>query len=214
MPFELHILDARNRLSQVQKQAIERGVKEGVARIEAHHPVNDIDLVVQLADFQSYNGRAYGPESATLWFNPDDFDVDEDTYLHVAHLTAHELHHVIRWASLNIKTHENWTVGEVLVLEGMSTQAEEMLGLPPSNAVMNLPRDLVLDLLDKVAPDIGKPYAQVRWIDDALQPHDHPHRTASALGHILCEQFLDATGETAMSAIHTPWQDVWDIARS
>lgn len=214
MPVDLHILDARKRLSQFQRTAIERGVREGVARIEAHHPVSDIDLIVQLADFQSYNGRAYGAESAILWFNPDAFEVDEDTYLHVAHLTAHELHHVIRWASLKIKTHEDWTVGEVLVLEGMSTQAEDMLGLPPSNAVMDLPRDLVLKMLEKIAPDIAKPYAQVRWIDDALQPPAYPHRTASALGHVLCEQFLEATGETAMSAIHTRWQDVWDAARS
>ncbi|MEL6800188.1 MAG: DUF2268 domain-containing putative Zn-dependent protease [Pseudomonadota bacterium] len=88
------------------------------------------------------SGKAYGPGYAQIEFNPDHprFETDWDT--ECGALVLHELHHCLRWKHVGPR----WTVGEVVVLEGLAMLAESTSGFrpmdygdaPPASVLSNL----------------------------------------------------------------------------
>ncbi|MEM7430078.1 MAG: hypothetical protein AAF441_28765 [Pseudomonadota bacterium] len=208
MTVEVHILNAKNRLDPGVSDAIRSGIAAAVKMLSEHVRVDGIDIVVQLHEGSIW-GRTYGPESLTIYVNPEDPDLKRWTSEQFTHLAMHELHHALRWKSLAIGSFDDWTPGEVLALEGLATRCELFFGLP-SYPALEIDDTLIDPLLEKIASDISARYANAGWIDEQCGLPVDGVRAASAMGHLLVGRFLKRTGETPITALQVPWAEIWD----
>lgn len=202
------ILNAAGRLDASVGTTIRAGVADAVRRFSDHIDVPQIDVTVQLCEFDTH-ARTFGPESFTIYVNPTDPVLRSWTQEHFSHLAAHELHHVLRWRSLSICVFEDWTPGEVLVLEGLASNCELFLGYPSYDKI-ELADEFVEPLLDRLTPDVGRKYSEVNWFDGEADLPCSGTRAATAMGHLLVRRFIERTNATPISAVAVPWREVWD----
>ncbi len=209
MTVGIHFLNAAGRLRAEAETEIRLGIEDAAALLSAHLPVEKIDVTVQPWEGAVY-GRAYGPESCTLYVNPADSVLKKWPRQRLSQLCVHELHHVLRWRSMAIRSFDDWTTGEVLALEGLASHCELFLGFP-SYPALEIDDALLQPLLDRIAPDIAAPYAEVSWFDGACDLPVENLRAANAMGHLVAKRFLERSGATPISAVHAPWQEVCRI---
>lgn len=203
------VLNAANRLENSVETAIRDGVADAVAKFSAHLPIQQVDIIVQLYEF-GIHARTFGPESVTVYVNPNDTLLLSWTKDHFSQLVAHELHHVLRWRSLSIRTFDDWTPGEILVLEGLATNCELFLGYPTYDS-LEIDDNLIEPLLCRLRPDVGAKYSQINWLDSDAGLSCTGMRAANPMGHLLVRRFLEQTeGATPISALAIPWQEVWE----
>ncbi|MEM9971848.1 MAG: DUF2268 domain-containing putative Zn-dependent protease [Pseudomonadota bacterium] len=211
MTVELHVFNRRGRLSALTVQSVRDGLDDSLKRFRAHVPVENIDIALQPAEFCTVSGRAYGPESLTIWANPDDPEIRGWDAARFAHLFAHELHHVLRWRHLSIPNFRAFTAGEVIVLEGLAMACERYLGFP-SHRALEISDDCLLSFFERLSPDVSRPYAEMSWIDETGGLGDEI-RLAQVLGYATTRRYLAETGETPLSAVGVDWREVWDVGR-
>ncbi len=209
MSVNLTIANSRGRLDPAIVTAIQSGLDGAVSAISDHVEVRNIDVIVQLHEWDVY-GRAYGPESFTIYVNPSDPKLREWDGERFKHLCIHELNHVLRWRHLRLDTFADWTPGEVLVLEGLATQCEMFLGCP-SYPQLEIQSELLDPLLKRIAPHISSKYADTDWFDEPCDLPNGTRRAAGPMGHLLVGRFLERSGQTALTALDVPWRQVWDM---
>ncbi|MEM9963458.1 MAG: DUF2268 domain-containing putative Zn-dependent protease [Pseudomonadota bacterium] len=202
------MLNAAGRLDAAIEAEVRNGVIDAAQRFSAYVDVRQIDVVIQLCEFEVH-ARTFGPESFAIYLNPNDSILSEWTQGHFSHLAAHEFHHTLRWRSLSIRSFEDWTPGEVLVLEGLATNCELFLRYPAHDA-LKVADKLVEPLLDKLKPDVDARYSEVNWFDREAGLPCPGIRAATAMGHLLVRRFLKQTNATPISALAVPWREVWD----
>lgn len=209
MSVTLFIANSLARLDSRIATEIEAGLDDAVRALSRHIEVENVDVVIQLHEW-GVSGRAYGPESFTIFVNPSDPDLvdwDRDRF---RHLCIHELNHVLRWRHLQLETFADWTPGEVLVLEGLATHCEIFLGCP-SYPQLEIDHALIDPLLQRLAPDIRSKYADVNWFDGPCDLPDNTCRAAGPMGHLVVGRYLDRTGKAPLGSLDTPWQEIWDL---
>ncbi len=202
------VLNALGRLEASIEATIRDGVADAVQKFSAHVDVQHVDVVVQLCEFR-VNARTYGPESFTIYVNPDDTALSKWSKSQFSHLAAHEFHHTLRWRSLSIRSFNDWTPGEVLVLEGLASNCELFLGYPSYDQI-EVADKFVDPLLDKLKPDVGAKYSEVNWFDGEAGLPCPGIRATTAMGHLLVRRFLEQTDATPISAMAVPWREVWE----
>lgn len=202
------VLNASGRLDVSVEATIRDGVADASRRFSALIKVPQVDVIVQPCEFD-VKGRAFGPESFTIYVNPNDPVLSSLTQDHFSQLAAHDLHHVLRWHSLSIYAFDDWTTGEILVLEGLASNCELFLGYPSYDKI-EVADEFVEPLLDRLTPEIGEKYSEVNWFDGEAGLPCPGIRAATAMGHLLVRRFLEKTDATPLSAVAVPWREVWD----
>ncbi|MEO0619546.1 MAG: hypothetical protein AAFZ01_09720 [Pseudomonadota bacterium] len=209
MTVSVHVANGARRMTDKTVADVQQGIADAVNAMEVHIRLGDIAVFVQPAEFGPM-GRAYGPESFSIFINPDASDIKAWDSSRYKHLAVHELSHVLRWQHLPLKTFDDWTPGEVLSLEGHATQTEVFLGLPHYNITDANEAD-VQPLLDRLTPDVARPCKDVDWFDGTCDLPDGIMRAAGPMGHIVFGRYLKRSGQTPFSAIAAPWQEIWDV---
>lgn len=146
MGVNLHIMDKGRPLGDRCRIRVLTPINAAIATLMRYAPALDADLVIIPTDIYSHprwyrSGKAYGPGYAQIEFNPDHprFETEWDT--EASALVIHELHHCLRWPFVS-----NWTIGEVIVLEGLAMLAEGWDG----HQAMDYGNPLPTPVLDKV----------------------------------------------------------------
>ena len=132
MPVHVAIMDRGRPLSEPVRRQVLDQVKLGVAVVERHAPDLDVDLSVVPTGIYDHprwyrSGKAFGPGYAQIEFTPDHTLFDSEWPREGAALVIHELHHCLRWP----RSGSDWTLGDIVVLEGLAMLAEEADGTPP-----------------------------------------------------------------------------------
>lgn len=138
-------MDQGRPLADSVKERVLRPVEEAIRSLRSNAPELKADFAIIPTDIYVdprwyRSGKAYGPGYAQLEFNPDHPRFESDWETECGALVLHELHHCLRWKHIGPK----WTLGEVVVLEGLAMLAESTdgfqpmdYGAPPSDSVLS-----------------------------------------------------------------------------
>ncbi|MEL7152119.1 MAG: DUF2268 domain-containing putative Zn-dependent protease [Pseudomonadota bacterium] len=207
MPIHWQIMDRGRRLTDGVRNQIETCVVDAVEIVEQKCPDLDADLSIIATDIYTdprwyRSGKAFGPGYAQIELNPDHPRFKPDWEDEAAPLVIHELHHCLRWAE---KAAE-WTIGEVIVLEGLAMLAEETSG---KHALFygKPPRSQVLDRLCKKAfvhsgSAEGEDTSWFRAMEIEGEKLEAP--VNYHIGKAMMEVSLDAMGLDAFQAAKVP----------
>lgn len=131
MTIQLHLMDRGQPLNPTLRDRVLDPIQAAVRTIATYVPAFDADLVIIPTDIYTHprwyrSGKAYGPGYAQIEFNPAHPRFDTEWDREAGALVLHELHHCLRWPHV-----ARWTVGEVIVLEGLAMLAEGVDGFLP-----------------------------------------------------------------------------------
>lgn len=220
MPVYWKVMDRGRRLSDASLKRVETCVKAAVHILEQKCPDLDADLALIPTDILEHpkwyrSGKAFGPGYAQVEFNPDHPRFDTDWEDEGAALVIHELHHCLRWKDASTK----WTIGEVIVLEGLAMLAERAsekraldYGEPPSSKILEELCEKAF--LHRTSPE-GEDTSWFRAMHVDSEVLDAP--VNYYIGKTMMEVALDALGLDPFQAIKVPSSTLlstWKAARN
>ncbi|MEP3636041.1 MAG: DUF2268 domain-containing putative Zn-dependent protease [Paracoccaceae bacterium] len=146
MTVHLHLMDRGQKLSDSNREKLIRPVRSALSVLQKFAPELDADLVVVPTDIYCdphwyRSGKAFGPGFAQVEVNTDHPRFARAWEEEGEAIVLHELHHCLRWAHIS----GPWTIGEIVVLEGLAIMAEGFgsssrtnYGAPPSDAQLDM----------------------------------------------------------------------------
>lgn len=169
MSINLHLLNATNRLSTLEKRIVVE-FNNAVNQVKYLMPVNHVDVVIRASSqvIPETGIAGYCPQDDLVYvsIDPNNTNLLKKFSEEFTATLAHELHHSIRWKEVGYGT----TLGEALVSEGLACcfEAELRTLAPPLYAIAvnqdELPQiwkrarnELSSDTYDHFAWFLGKP---------------------------------------------------------
>ncbi len=209
MSIRVQILDSGGFFGR-RRALIRRTIDAALAHVHAICGLTDVDLVIHPNDHGPdqfcISAFTMGPHNIHIGIERSQLSSDEleaDLY----RTLVHELHHALRWRHVARK----WSVGEVIVLEGLALLADERAAGPHD--------DIARPLSD---PDAALSYL-ARFRDADVAAHrawlyaPEPAQPGGAarvytIGRMLMERAIDARGLGPWAAAAIPADDLLDDA--
>ena len=213
MAVEIAFFNASGRLPPSREAEVRAGINDAISALQSHTDLEGIGIAVHLSEIvgreTGLGGYAYGPDSCAIHVDYGCEALRQDTRANAAAITIHELHHVLRMRQRPWPRFDEVCAGEVLALEGLATRCEMFLGYPEPLTVCATSETLTLECLATIAPVIGDPGANWRWIYGLNGFPERVYKAVYPMGHCVAGAYLARTGHTPMTALSVPWQEIW-----
>ncbi|MGL6261942.1 DUF2268 domain-containing putative Zn-dependent protease [Vibrio sp. WXL210] len=119
MSIDLHLLNAKSRLSPLEKRIISE-FKNSVDRIETLIPVKNVDVVISASSevIPETGLVGYCPKDDLVYLriDPNNSNLQKSFSEEFTATLGHEFHHAMRWREVGYGT----TLGEALISEGLA----------------------------------------------------------------------------------------------
>lgn len=220
MPVHVAVMDRGRGLPEWVRNHVLDQVMLGVAVIERHAPHLDVDLAIVPTDIHDHprwyrSGKAFGTGYAQIEFNPDHPLFESEWPREGAALVVHELHHCLRWPHSGSR----WTLGDIVVLEGLAMLAEATDGLEPLDYGPPPSAEALTDLCARVWDERGRAETETTaWfretdvdgedLDAPVNYYVGHHMMTRAVGVLEVDAFAAALLPTATLL------DAWNATRS
>lgn len=213
MTVEVAFFNGTELLSPALELDVRSGIDDAVLALQCHGDLGNIGIAVHLSELvgreTGLGGYAYGPDSCAIYVDHGCEALHRDTRANAAAITIHELHHVLRMRQRSWPRSAGMCAGEVLVLEGLATHCEMFLGCPKPRNVCTTSDMLTLECLATIAPVVGDPHANWRWIYGLNGFPEQIYKAIYPMGHYVVGAYLARTAHTPMTALAVPWEEIW-----
>jgi uncharacterized protein YjaZ len=216
MAIEIAFFNALRRLPIEIEAEIRSGIDDGIAAMKQKTSVDEVGIIAILDPYTSpetgLGGRHYGPDAMEIWIDEENPKLRIDARRNTASVVVHELHHVLRARKCPWRWYD-LCAGEVIVREGLAVHCEVFTGFPEPLNVWGVSGDQLIPLFDRLAPIIDDPKADWHWIYQLNDLPSHVSKAMYPLGYQIVSRYFKETGKTPIEAMHTPWQDIWQIGK-
>ncbi len=200
MAVDIHIMDKSGLFSPAQRDRVLVMINDALANVGLCCAIPDLDIIVFPTENYDHpegyhGGYAFGPNCFEVSINPSHKLFETRFEIEFPGLVLHELHHCLRFP--HVKT---WTVGELVLLEGLAKRAELAFGneqLPLDSALPFSARlDLCQQALDK-RNDHG--HGNTVWVYARNSDEESPH--LYLIGDMLVSAALQNLQMNAFQAV-------------
>jgi Predicted Zn-dependent protease (DUF2268) len=204
MPVDLHIMDKAKLFSDAEHSMVLNVLKDTLAKVENCCPLGDLDLVIFPTENYTHpegyhGGFTFSANCLEISVNPKHSLFATRFETEFPALILHEVHHCLRYRHVGV-----WTVGELVVLEGLAMSAEIAFGDRPLPTHSAMSEEALLKLCRKACgtqDDEG--FEKSLWVYGRDSDEETPYIyligskiVSSALG-VMDKNAFEAVGESS-----------------
>jgi len=214
MSVHIQMHNALGRIPKKLEKQILSGVKIGVESINQHIELNNIDITIVPHDYvhelTGVGGMTFGPESCSIYVNPNNLFLADHTHTNLPAIVVHELHHVLRMRTFDYTGSSVWCGGSVVVLEGLATQCETFLKYGKPVNVKDTELDNVIPLLKRLKPIADDKEANWYWIYELNNLPKYNYKAVYPMGYFLVGAYLETVSKNPIQALADSWEEIWN----
>jgi hypothetical protein len=210
VPVDLHIMDKAQLFTGSQYRMVKNILEDTLGKIDRCSPLGDLDVVVFPTENYTHpegyhGGYTFGANSLEISVNPRHELFTKRFEIEFPALILHEVHHCLRYRHVGA-----WTVGELIVLEGLAMNAETAFGDPPLPTESSMSEDTLLQLCVKAcAAQHDESSEKTAWVYGRDGDEETPY--IYLIGRKLVTPALARLNKNAFEAVGESSQTLLEI---
>jgi len=210
MAVVLSFFDHSNKLDSEQRKTCQDGFDQAIAAIRKYYPVENIDILLLVTNnysggVTSFSGTSISPNIVTVYIDPEVNTLSTDLVNYFPAFIAHEVHHCLRWPYFKK------TIGEAIILEGMSMNSEKYLGYPERGLGSKPSKQELIKMSDRAYSDIDKPH-DGSWIYYPPEGLKDSWAWIYHLGKHIVDRAFENKNWNAFDQIHLSAEEIFKAA--
>ena len=223
MAIQFHILTANGAFRGEARERLDAALADAVSACSERLILDDIDVVVMNAPRNvipriGANGYAYDRHQIQLQLDIEHPHVKEHYASVIKAILAHEMHHCARSAARGASHGD--TYGGSLVAEGLACCFEEEIGEPTPFYAVECKGEALKRFAEKARLQLNANRADIpgSWGDwmfgRTADNAEFPYQCGYSTGYAVVRNWLDATGNSASSAVGVDESDILGLWKS